>query len=211
LATHGKLNDLKTRIIENRTDVNFVIADDPAVFLNKYASQKLNSTNYGVESSGLILTMPLTPRLAVMCYDGLVYTIPDLSNGRIALTKRADAEALNELQFLNANASIYFSSWENGPYVRQQFEAYQPRQIGEFATFTHAVYVGKNNDGDDIFKEATKEEAHAAERSMIHTQIKHPAPSRWLSQIKYRNPIKTYHNNTGVGHVRRGEWLNPPT
>lgn len=208
LATHQSLTDLKTRIIVNQTDVDFVIADDPAVFFNKYAIQKLGDTSYGMESSGLVLAMPLTPRLAVICYDGLVYTIPDLSHGRSVLKKCADVEAFNELQFLKASANIYFASWESREYVRKQLKAHEQRRTGEFATFTHAISAGKDENGNEVFKEATKEEAQAAGRSIIHSQIKHPIPSRWLSQIKYRNPIKTYYNNTGAGHVRKQEWLS---
>jgi Protein of unknown function (DUF4238) len=67
------LTDLRVRIVENRTDIDFVTSDDPAIATNKWMSQKMNAEGFGVMSSGYILIMPLTPRLAVLSYDNRVY------------------------------------------------------------------------------------------------------------------------------------------
>jgi hypothetical protein len=35
--------DLKTRVVENRTEVDFVISDDPAILMNRYATRKIET------------------------------------------------------------------------------------------------------------------------------------------------------------------------
>jgi hypothetical protein len=71
MKTRRDIEDLKIRIVENRTDLEFVISDDPGVMMNRYAAQRLKG-NFGISSSGVTFVMPLTPRFAVLCYDGLV-------------------------------------------------------------------------------------------------------------------------------------------
>lgn len=205
--TDNKLSDLKTRIIENRSAVDFVVSDDPAMLTNRYSTQKLGGGGFGLVSSGLILTMPLTPKLALICYDGLVYTVPEILNGRIVLKKDADAEALNELQYINANAGIYFASWDSRDQVREAFKAAEARRTGESAVFTHLICVGTDGNGGEIFRAGTREEALAAKKSMIRTEYRYPVPSRWVSPLKFRRPAKTHYNGTGAGHVRKAEWL----
>src|SRR6266852_1556440 len=68
LQTRQYVDDLKVRIVENRAAEFFVISDDPAILTNKYGAQKLHETSHGISSSGIILVMPLTPALAVLCY-----------------------------------------------------------------------------------------------------------------------------------------------
>ncbi|MGY4252945.1 hypothetical protein ACVI1L_000013 [Bradyrhizobium sp. USDA 4516] len=209
LCTEAKplLADLRVRIVENRTDIDFVTSDDPAIATNKWMSQRMNAEGFGVATSGYILIMPLTPRLAVLCYDNQVYTIPSLVAGRVLLKKSSDAEALNELQYLKAAANIYFSSWEMGEYVRRQFEEARPRRIEDW--FVTRYYLMVSDDGEKrVFKEVKEEETRVPNsRSIVHSGVRYPVPSRWLSQLKYRDPIKTFSNGTGAGHVRKEEWL----
>jgi hypothetical protein len=46
IQTRHDIEDLKIRIVENRTDVQFVISDDPAVMMNRYATQRLKESFY---------------------------------------------------------------------------------------------------------------------------------------------------------------------
>jgi Protein of unknown function (DUF4238) len=201
------LRSLKVRIIENKTNTDFIISDDPGIYTNKYTAQKLRSAGFGTHSSGLMLLMPIAPKLAVICYDGLVYTSPNLESGRIVLKKTADIEAMNELQFLSAGANVYFSNWDTREYVRSQFEKSKARRIEDSVTFNHLIFVSENSQGGRVYRPRTREEAMASERSILHQSFKYPTPSRWLSELKYRNPVITYSNGTGIGHVRKQEWL----
>ena len=123
------IDDLQVLVIENRTDVDFVISDDPSLFTNRFVAEKLNgAAMYGVEASGLTMTMPLAPKLAIICYDRLVYTVPDVCDGCIVVQDAADVEALNELQFLNAAENVYFSRWEDRDYVQRECRAVKEKR-----------------------------------------------------------------------------------
>jgi hypothetical protein len=202
------IEDLKIRIVQNDTEVEFITSDDPAIVTNKFHSQKKKVGGFGVGSSGFILFMPISPLLGVLCYDGLVYTIPNLVNGRVLLKKSTDADALNELHFLKADSTIYFSSWGSRDYIRQQCEKVRNRREKNWFVIKHAVPAGKNESGDAIFREATAEEAKSPGKSLVHTYFKYPIPSQWLSHLQYRSPIKTFGPKESVAcGLRREEWL----
>jgi hypothetical protein len=204
--TREKIEDLKVCIVENRTDVEFVICDDPAIYTNRYATEKVKREMFGVISSGLIMGMPIAPKLAVLCYDGLVYEPVNLESGRIILNTVEDVGALNELQYLRASGSIYFSSWDSRDYVRAQFIANRDRRVKEFAVFEHLIFVKSTRDGD-VFKAGTAEEAKKAGRSIVHSFFRYPTPSRWITELPYRKAITYYTNGSEAGHVRKEEWL----
>lgn len=204
--TKEKIEDLKVCIVENRTDIDFVICDDPAVYTNRYAAEKIKREMFGVMSSGLILGMPISPKLAVLCYDGLVYEPVNVENGRVILTAAEDAEALNELQYLRARGSVYFSLWENCDYVREQFMKCRDRRVEEFAVFEHLIPM-KTTKNDVVFKAGTAEEAKNAGTSIIRSYFKYPTPSRWISELPFRKAITIYTNGSEAGYVRKEEWL----
>jgi Protein of unknown function (DUF4238) len=87
LKSRDKINDLKVGFVENRTNHDFIIADDPAVMLNRFAFEKLGNAGFGVTSSGLIFVMPMSPRSSVICYDNFIYSI-ELTDGRFVLKAR---------------------------------------------------------------------------------------------------------------------------
>ena len=152
-------------------------------------------------------TPPLTPRLAILCYDGQVYTVPSLVGGRVIVNKTEDAESLNELQYLKAAANIYFASWVMAEYVRDRFEEARPRRIKEWVV-TRFYLLVSDDGSQQTFKEVSQEETRVPNsRSIVHTAFRYPVPSTWLSHLKYRSPIKTFSNGTGTGHVRNEAWL----
>jgi hypothetical protein len=206
------IEDLKVRVIENRTNIDFVISDDPAVLINRFAAQKLNGAGFGVSSAGLIMTMPIAPKFAVICYDGQVYTVPELLADRIIVTEQEAVEALNELQFLKAGENIYFSKWEDCDYVQTQFSSVKSARSETWSALTHLVPDDKGqyqHDGQR-YRVGTREEARAAGVSLIKTSFKYPQPTRWFPPLKFRPNPKFFYEGTGVGHVRKVEWLRGP-
>jgi hypothetical protein len=145
VETRDYITDLKVRLVEDQSNVDFVISDDPAIFANRFADQRLGKDSFGISSSGILLTMPLTPKLAVICYDGLVYTATDLVDGRFIIKKDSDAAALNEFQNLKAAENLYFSDWEDRDYVREQFLAIKASRPTEWSILKYLVPV----DGQD--------------------------------------------------------------
>lgn len=57
------------------------------------------------------------------------------------------------------------------------------------------------------WRRATEEERKAAKHLTVMTSPRHPAPSRWLSKLRYRMPIRTFFDGSAMGHVRKREWL----
>jgi hypothetical protein len=209
LASTDKLQDLKVRIVENKTDVDFVISDDPAIFLNRYAAQKLGNAPFGIGSSGVTFFMPITPRYGIICYDGLVYTMPDLTTGRALLKDKAAVEALNELQQLKAAENIYFKDWGDREYVRAQFLAQKDNRPKEWSTVTHWICDCQDAEGNDSYRKGTADEAaKPGARFLIKMSHTYPSPLNWFAPLKYRPKPKTFYNGTAVGHVRKKEWLS---
>jgi uncharacterized protein DUF4238 len=157
LQTRQHIEDLKIRIIENHTNIDFIICDDPSVFMNRFAVQKLDNAGFGVISSGLILTMPLGPKFAILCYDGQVYTVPDLVGGRVILRDDGSVESLNELQFLKAAENIYFGQWRSANYVRDQFLTVKENRPTSWSTVTHLVPVGESGEAGQYFIRGERE------------------------------------------------------
>lgn len=204
IKTRDMLRDLKIRFVENRTSRDFIIADDPAVMLNRFAFEKLGGAGFGVASSGLIFVMPLSPRFSVICYDGLVYSL-DVTNGRVVVKSEAAADAYNDIQCIAAEENIYFQQWEDGEYVRRRCATakHKRRPASTVRTF---VPDGETEDAEH-YRPGTVEEARAAKRSLEAIQFNYLEPDRWIPGLRYRSNLKTFFNRTGVGHVRKREWL----
>jgi hypothetical protein len=213
LRTRQYIKDLKVRIVENRTATDFVICDDPAIFMNRFAAQKLGEAGFGVTSSGLILTMPIAPKFAVLCYDGQVYTVADLEGGRVVLRDDTAVDALNEVQFLKAAENIYFNKWDDRDYVRDQFLTVKDNRPSAWSTVTHLVPDSEGRyhirGEDERYRVGTLEEAKQAGTSLMKMSFKYPVPTQWFPPLKFRSKLKTFYEGTGVGHVRKEEWLSP--
>lgn len=69
------IDDLKVLIVRNLTDRDFVTSDDPAVTTNRWLIQRKGIQVFGTNSAGLMLILPLGPRLLAICYDPAVYSV----------------------------------------------------------------------------------------------------------------------------------------
>jgi hypothetical protein len=209
------VEDLKLRIINNQSRVDFIISDDPVIFANRYATQRLGKVGFGVQSSGAFFLMPLTPRYAVICYDNHIYTAPDLIDGRLIVKKDEDANAINEFQFLKAAENIYFKDWESRQHVVDEFARYKGSRRDDWSEVTILVPDDAGKDGAlrgedgkiQNYRIGTREEGKAAGSALLKMSFVYPVPSCWFSQLKYRTKIKTFYNGTAIGHVRKEEWL----
>jgi hypothetical protein len=204
LRSREMLTDLKIRFVDNRTNRDFIIGDDPAVMLNRFASEKLGGSAFGLISSGLIFVMPMSPRLSVICYDSLVYSL-DVTNGRAVLKSEAAVDAYNDIQCLAAEENIYVQQWENGEYVRERFKAVKHKRRP--ASTAHTYVPDGETDDAEHYRPGTVEEGRVAKRSLVSIQFNFPEPDRWVPGLRYRSNPTTFFNGTGVGYVRKREWL----
>jgi hypothetical protein len=206
LETREYVEDLKVCIVKNETGVDFVTSDDPSVFTSRYYVQRRGDNKFGLSSSGALFFLPLTPRLLLLCYDGLVYTIPDKNGAYVIITDQDDVFALNELQYLKAVSNIYFSNWGDRERIAREFCDVSARRPTTWYEVT--TWVLDHVEGDvERYRCATEDERQTAKHAMLSLSSLHPVPRGWLSKLKYRQPVRTYSNGSAVGHVRKRAWL----
>jgi hypothetical protein len=192
------LDDLKALLVINDSAVPFVITDDPAVHTNKLHTHWLGSANFGTQQSGMILTMPISPRLAVLYYDGHVYTCPDKKACHLHITSDSDAQAFNELQFLKANENIYFRDWDQLASIREGVAAIADRRLAVHFKF-HLLVPVEGKEG--MFEEA-EDISLKPEHSIIHQESVSFRPRAWPSKLRYRHDMSGFGNGSAGGYVR---------
>lgn len=202
------IDDLKVCIVKNETGTDFVTSDDPSIFTSRFYLQRLRDNAFGIANSGALLFLPLTPHMLLMCYDGQVYTIPDKRGCYVSITNIDDAFALNELQYLHAAANIYFARWDDRDRIDREFREVKPRRPVSWSRTRVFVPVAVSEKGE-YYRAATEIERTTAPETLFMSSSLHPAPSIWVSKLKYRSPIRTHFNGSAVGHVRMQKWLEP--
>lgn len=214
------VSDLKACLFWNRTEVPFVTSDDPAVLTNRWylQSRKTRGMSFGLSAAGNIGLLPITPKILLVAYDGDVYSIPH-QGGWVAVKDKQDVMALNEHQFLNCRANIFFKNQDHGVLIKNAFPKLQPLRP-EASHRIHYAVRDCEEDGLVRYKVIDRENAGAHEDAVIHIQSVHPAPVSWPRQILWRKKGKVFTNGTGSGFVRRNyafpedaprHWQETPT
>ena len=121
------VDDVKVCLIRNRTKVPFITSDDPAVLTNRWylEDERINGRSFGLQSSGLLALLPLTPRLLFVAYDGDVYTVPH-EHGFAEIRREEDARAFNQHQILNCFANVYLHDLAHADELLSQVQAAVP-------------------------------------------------------------------------------------
>jgi hypothetical protein len=200
-----RVDDLKFIVLNNMTDVEFVTSDHPSVISNRFSFDRLNQREFGIASSGSFMALPLTPRYLAFFYDMGVYTISIPRGTSVVDLKIAgDIPALNELQHLNAQQNIYFSSWAD----RGSF-AYQNAKLDKQRALKPKIQtlVRDHSLPGQTFRIGTADEEASSSQRVIGASTQHPRPSHWPSFLKIRSKPKTFSNGSAAGHVRKEEWL----
>lgn len=107
IKTSPLLYDLKQVLVENKTNIPFVISDHPVILTNWFCRRSFPSNHgTGLAAAGLQIFMPISPKFSLMLLDAGTYNIADKC-GHLILTKGKDVHGLNALQWLNADRVIY--------------------------------------------------------------------------------------------------------
>lgn len=199
------VGDLRVCIIRNESPRDLITSDDPAILTSKFQAQRIGTNIFGVGSSGALIFLPLSPRYMLMGYDSDVHTVPDTRGHHVSITNRADADALNELQYLKAGENIYFSQWDDRQHVEQSFGQIVQRRPKAWHRITVLVPDGTTERGER-FRRATDEERRTFPDRTIVISTLHPIPSRWILKLKYRDPVRTWYNGSAAGYVRKAVW-----
>ncbi|WP_199028731.1 DUF4238 domain-containing protein [Ralstonia sp. ASV6] len=210
-ATMHEIDDLKFCIIKNKSDVPFITSDNPAVLTNKWHldNDELRRRSFGIGSAGVLAILPLTPKLLFLGYDGDVYSISN-ERGVLEIKNNRDAIALNRHQFLQCVANVYVhdTTLEKnliGHY--SDVEQFRPKE----RHIIHYAQIDGVVDGHARYVVIPPEERDKTKDALMHSQIIHPHPRIWPSQIRIRSKGAVYTNGTGMGYVRYSRAVMSPT
>jgi hypothetical protein len=198
--------DLKSCILLNHTRKLFITSDDPAILTNRFHFQRLKDPNFGWPNSGAVLLLPLTPNHMLMCYDALVYSVPDKRNNVVFVSSLADVETLNEFQALYCSQNLYFATWDAREAVRADYRAVAAKRLASRHIAQIFIRTVDAN-GREYYRLAADEEQTNKGTFLLRTGNVYPSPHRWLSILRFRTNPKTFSNGSAVGHVRKKEWL----
>jgi len=200
----GAVDDVKVCLIRNRTTIPFIASDDPAVLTNRWylEDKRINGRSFGLQSSGLVALLPLTPRLIFVAYDGDVYSLPH-ERGFAEVRREDDVRAFNQHQILNCFANVYLHDLMRADELLSQVHAAMPRRLKS----RHAVHVAVEDktEGDYTrYRVVTPAEAQASgERALLHSETLHCRPTAWPSVLRWRSPGSVYTNGTGIKYIRK--------
>lgn len=205
------IDDLRICLIRNRTPIPFFTSDDPAVLTNKwwFTDNRTRGLSFGLTSAGAIILLPLSPKLLCLGYDGDVYSIPN-NRGMVDVRRERDIASFNQHQFLNCRANLFVQSEDHSRIVHEAFsEAARNRPTNRHKV-TYAVRdytVGEHTRYRVVDSKVCEEHTEA----LLHTQVIHPVPLSWSSQIKRprRNNGAVFTNETALGYVRHAATVRP--
>jgi hypothetical protein len=202
------LQDLKVAVLYNDTGKLFTTSDNPAININPFHTQCLNSRNFGLGSSGAIFALPLTPQYLLVAYDGKIYTLPKDKIFLGKISKPHDVQVFNELQFINCDKNVFFSNLKD--FERTKRKALTNLKFTKPLEYIIDVFV-QDAKGDALLREdggyTRWRRAHYQERikaqqtlqSVSYLGIK---PAHYPSVFQYRQKRQYHYDGSAAGYVR---------
>lgn len=128
IAGYFYLADLVPVILINKTDKDFLFSDDPVIFYNSFFNYRNDLDMTYLFSPGLQIFSPLDSQTMLMLYDPKFYNAQGISIskdaqgllcGEINVVHESDVDALNILQLINCEKSIYFIDKNQSVYIEK--------------------------------------------------------------------------------------------
>lgn len=111
------LYDLKLLLLINKTNVRFLLSDNPVVFFNPLLFTKMKGNSEGIALKGLIIFLPISPIMNLMLYDNNYYGVRN-SNGCVNVVDEKDIYEINLLQCINTDSNIFCDDTIQDGYIR---------------------------------------------------------------------------------------------
>jgi hypothetical protein len=205
---HKFFDDLDWAIIVNETKSTFVTSDDPAILTNRYARQRLGLRKFGAISSGLTLSLPLTPRHWIVFYDSQVYRMSDRIGRTVRVRDAADVLHLNQLTCIKAARNIYYADVDAEPVLTSVLKSVSDQRGDD--RFQLVLYR-EDEPGSERYTKVDAPDIYDGASYLTSMAPNYPVPPRWFSKLKIRmNPV-FFTAGTMTRHVRRPEWLHDAT
>lgn len=197
-----EIDDLKFCVIKNKSDVPFITSDNPAVLTNKWRLDHDRSPghSFGMGSAGMLAILPLTPKLLFLGYDGDVYSIAN-ECGVVEIKNRRDAIALNRHQFLQCVANVYVHDVAFAKDLIKHYSDVESARPKERHVI-HYAQIDRTVGNLTRYVVIPPVERDKTKEAIMHSQVIHPYPEMWPSQIRIRSNGSVYSNGTGMGYVR---------
>ncbi|GAA0673220.1 DUF4238 domain-containing protein [Rheinheimera tangshanensis] len=204
------MNDLKVCLIKNKTKIDFITSDDPAVLTNKwhFLDKRTSGSNFGLGSAGVIILLPITPRILCIGFDSDVYSIPH-NKGWVDVKSEREIAIFNEHQYLSSRANIFYQDKYSQEQILASFTLLKNRRP-KVRHKIHYAILDEKFDGYKRFKVVDWREATKHQESIIHTEMINPIPSAWPNTIEWKRKGFVYTNGSGVGYIRESG-INPAT
>lgn len=104
------LFDLKRIYLVNKTDVGFITSDNPVIMANPAWPKIGHAGGFGIASAGVMFVTPISPKLALILYDGACYTFGAVGSRYVETHSRRDISFINDWTIRNALQNIYAST-----------------------------------------------------------------------------------------------------
>lgn len=193
------INDLNFCILDNATPTDFVTSDDPVCMTSKFhADRQLNA--FGLESTGVLLFLPLSPRLLFLCYDANAYSLEG-SRQRLRMHSVRDVLACNDLQYLNARENIYFAPSTDSDRVACEAANASSRRPSARMRITTYAKLPPAERGIERYRRLASDE-RVDDQVLVTMSPVHVFPASWPSMLKYRDRLAYLFNGSLGGYMR---------
>jgi hypothetical protein len=201
-TTRHVIDDLKVCLVRNQTNHPFITSDDPVIATNRWYLQSdiAKGMSFGVGKAGALFMAPLTPFSMCILYDGDVYSLQN-TGGWIVADRPSDVDALNQHQYLNCVANLYFADWSTRSQIENDFSACEHLR----PTKRHEVITAVLHEEDEWgqrFRVVDNRSLVREGAALVHVRGINPKPNKWPSFIKLRSKPIIFSNGTGTGFVR---------
>ena len=200
-------DDLRICIVRNEASSDFITSDDPVFFTSRFYAQKLEQNSFGACSAGALFFLPLSPRLLLVLYDAHVYRAIDKKGYFISIDSEKDVYACNELQYINAEQNIYFSSWVQRDQIKRQFGNVAPRRQDNRMRVSRLVESGLMP-GGRLYRQVEDDKKMIDEPMLIRATNLRIFPRTWLSKLPFRRNIRCKDTRSLAGYLREYTWEN---
>ena len=212
-AAMDYIDDLNIVLVKNKSSIPFVTSDDPAISVSRLAfSNKIYAKfGVGIKSAGLICVIPLSPDTCCIAYDKDVYSIPQKNNWTTVRSVH-DINAINDLQYMNCFANIYFDNKSFAPEIK----AIHARNAGYRPDSRHRINYAipeEHSNGFTKYVVVNPKEAPEHGEALIHIENVPIKPLHWPKFLRWKRHGYVFSNGSGAGYLRHAhvpEYKSPP-
>jgi len=191
ILSHESISDLKSILIINTTNQNFICGDAPVVRFNqlKIFNERLQS----LFSPGLEIFYPINNEILLFFYDPRAYDIDCDFDSTCYLDKQTDLDSLNKLQIINALESVFFSDIQQKDNIEKIYQEIQKiiyknaeEKYGSYEKLSSFI-KSKDNNLWNVFCLISKYFNYELDLSFIHKNVEYE--QYWIK--KYQDAIDT--------------------